>query len=373
MSNPDDPAFARGLRLLEDGWLPQPDCLVTGEAARDLIAAGHGISFAGGRLACTAVRLHPPPGLASAPITLPITELCPPGQPQALGQLDRPSAGARPRFAGLDLGSPRLMGIVNVTPDSFSDGGAHFAADAAIAHGLALRDGGADILDVGGESTRPGAEPVPREEEVRRVVPVVRALADAGGALVSVDTRNAAVMRAAIDAGAHIVNDVSALEGDPDSLATVAESVASVVLMHMKGEPRTMQAAPRFVHAPSEVYDYLARRIDACTAAGIDVARIAVDPGIGFGKTIAHNLALLEALPMLHGLGCAVLLGVSRKGFLGRLGGGAAAADRASASIAAGLYGLSRGADILRVHDVAETAKAVAVWSGLHLRFSLDH
>ena len=373
MTNPDDPAFARGFRLLQDGWLPQPDGLVTGDAARDLIAAGRGRPFAGGRLAWTVVRLHPPPGLDAAAVTVPITELCQLGNPRTGGHLDRLSAGARPVFAGLDLGRPRLMGIVNVTPDSFSDGGAHFAADAAVAHALSLRDGGADILDVGGESTRPGAEPVPRDEEIRRVVPVVRALADAGGALVSVDTRNASVMRAAIDAGAHIVNDVSALEGDPDSLAAVADSAASVVLMHMQGEPRTMQAAPHYVHAPSEVYDYLARRIDACTAAGIDIGRIAVDPGIGFGKTIAHNLALLEALPMLHGLGCAVLLGVSRKGFLGRLGGGAAAADRVGASIAAGLYGLSRGADILRVHDVAETAKAVAVWSGLHLRFSLEH
>jgi len=369
MDRTDDPALARGFRLLEQGWLPQPDGLVSGPAAADLIEAGVALPLPGGRSAFTLCRLHPPPGVGATPVPMPITQMCSRARdllPAAFRVSERPA------FAGLDLRQPRLMGIVNVTPDSFSDGGRHFATEAAVAHGLSLRDGGADILDVGGESTRPGAEPVPVEEELRRVVPVVRALAAAGGARVSIDTRHAPVMRAAIAAGADIVNDVSALEHDPDSVAAVAESGVAVVLMHMQGEPRTMQASPRYIHAPTEVYDHLARRIDACTGAGIGRDRIAVDPGIGFGKTLDHNLALLDALPMLQGLGCAVLLGVSRKGFLGRLGGGAVAAERTGASIAAGLRGITCGADILRVHDVPETARALAVWSGLHLRFRVD-
>ena len=263
-------------------------------------------------------------------------------------------------FAGLDLSWPRIMGIVNVTPDSFSDGGEFFGSTAAIEHGLALQAEGADILDVGGESTRPGAEPVPVEEELRRVVPVVSALADAG-ALVSVDTRRAEVMRAALQAGARIVNDVTALTGDPDSLGIVAASDASVVLMHMQGEPRTMQKNPTYRHAPTEIFDFLGVRVAACHAAGIPKERIAVDPGIGFGKAVSHNLELLGSLPLFAGLGCAVLVGVSRKGFIGRIAGVKSAKDRPPGSLAAGMLALDRGASILRVHDVAATRQAMLV------------
>ncbi|RMD65096.1 MAG: dihydropteroate synthase, partial [Alphaproteobacteria bacterium] len=276
---------------------------------------------------------------------------------------------ARPPFAGLTLDRPRLMAIINVTPDSFSDGGDRFDPDRAIADGLAMREAGADILDVGGESTRPGAAPVAPEEELRRTIPVVRALAEAG-ALVSIDTRRARVMAAAIEAGARIVNDVTALAGDPDSLRVVAESGVSVVLMHMQGEPRTMQADPTYADAALDVYDALAARVAACREAGIEPARIAVDPGIGFGKTVAHNLEILRALALYHGLGCALLLGVSRKSFIARLAYDEPPKQRFPGSLAAALAGLARGVQILRVHDVAWTRQALAVWQTIETAVS---
>lgn len=269
-------------------------------------------------------------------------------------------------FAGLSLDRPRVMGIVNVTPDSFSDGGEAFRVDDAVARGLAMRDAGADILDVGGESTRPGAEPVSVDDELARVIPVVERLADAG-ALVSIDTRRAAVMRAAIAAGAGIVNDVTALAGDDASIAAVAgagEGV-SVVLMHMQGEPRTMQKNPTYVDAPVDIRDFLAGRIKACEAAGIARARIAVDPGIGFGKTLTHNLDILARMDVFHALGCAVVLGASRKSFIGTLSGEKAAGRRAAGSVAAALAARVRGVQIFRVHDVAETVQALAVWEAI--------
>ncbi len=267
-------------------------------------------------------------------------------------------------FAGLDLGRPQVMGVINVTPDSFSDGGDRFDSARAIADGLAMREAGAAILDVGGESTRPGAAPVPPEEELRRVVPVVAGLAKAG-ALVSIDTRRAVVMTAALDAGAQIINDVTALTGDSESLALAAERQVSVVLMHMQGEPRTMQREPHYDDAPLDVYDILAERVAACEAAGIPRARIAVDPGIGFGKNMAHNLRILDQLTVFHGLGCAIVLGLSRKSFIGRLAGGEGAKARLPGSLAGALAGAARGVQILRVHDVAETVQALAVWTAI--------
>ncbi|MFN4089014.1 MAG: dihydropteroate synthase [Alphaproteobacteria bacterium] len=362
ISSIEDPAAARGLPLRDADGRIQPDAIVWGDLARDLVAAGTARPLGGGPLAFCAVRLHPPAGEAGKVRSIPLVSF------SAEEERLAPFGAPRPPFAGLGLDAPRVMGIVNATPDSFSDGGLYATAEAAVAHGLALRAAGADILDVGGESTRPGATPVPVDEEIRRVVPVVAALAS-DGAIVSIDTRRAAVMRAAMAAGARIVNDVTALTGEADALDAVAAGGAAVVLMHMQGEPRTMQQAPAYLHAPTEVYDFLARRVEACVAAGIVTDRIAVDPGIGFGKTVAHNLALLDALPMLHGLGCAVLVGVSRKGFLGRVGGGDAAGDRLAASVAAALHGLDRGANIVRVHDVADTVKAFAAWRAFHLPF----
>ena len=255
---------------------------------------------------------------------------------------------------------PLVMGIVNVTPDSFSDGGRFADAGAAVAHGLALAAAGADILDVGGESTRPGAEPVPADEELRRVLPVVEALAGAGH-VVSIDTRKAAVARAAIAAGAAIVNDVSAGTHDPEMAQTVAGAGVPVVLMHTRGDPREMQRDPRYEDVVIEVRAWLEERIHVFTAAGVAAERIIVDPGIGFGKRVADNLALIRGLGALHGLGRPVMLGASRKSFIRALGGAEAAAGRLGGSLAAALAGWQAGVQIVRVHDVAETMEALTV------------
>ena len=252
------------------------------------------------------------------------------------------------------------MGVVNVTPDSFSDGGETPDAEAAIARGRAMIAAGADIIDVGGESTRPGAAPLDPTEEQSRIVPVIRALA-ADGAVVSADTRHAAVMAAAVAAGARIVNDVSALSAEPGSLVQAAQCGAHVILMHMKGDPRTMQDDPRYDDVVAEVAAYLAERIEACVRAGIPRAKIAIDPGIGFGKTVAHNVALIANLGRLKELGCPVVLGVSRKSFIGKLSRNEPPQERLAGSLAAALAGIARGADIVRVHDVAETRQALAV------------
>ena len=267
-------------------------------------------------------------------------------------------------FAGLSTQRPLLMGVVNVTPDSFSDGGDWFDSGAAAERGRALRAAGADIVDIGGESTRPGARAVDEAEERRRVLPAVAALAGEG-VPVSVDTRHAGVLRAALDAGARIANDVSALTADPATIGLVAASGASAVLVHMQGEPATMQAAPHYGDVVEEVLAFLAERVAACRAAGVGPERLAVDPGYGFGKTLAHNLALLRGLARFQALGCTVALGVSRKGSLGRLSGEADPKRRLPESLAAGLFALDRGVRLLRVHDVEETRRALAVWEAL--------
>lgn len=282
------------------------------------------------------------------------------------GLIDR-IATPVPSFAGIALARPCLMGVVNVTPDSFSDGGDAFDAGDAVSRGRALAEAGAAIIDVGGESTRPGSDAVSEAVELRRVESVVGALA-AAGHVVSIDTRRAVVMRAALAAGAKIVNDVTALTGDADSIDVVARSGAAVVLMHMQGEPKTMQAAPTYRFAPLDIYDYLADRIAVCEAAGITRDRIAIDPGIGFGKTLEHNLQILDMLGLFRGLGCAVLLGVSRKSFIAKLSGEGDAKSRLPGSIAAGLAGIARGVHILRVHDVAETLQALTVWQAIGAR-----
>ena len=279
---------------------------------------------------------------------------------QSLQQIDR---SCQP-FAGLSLDRPRLMGIINVTPDSFSDGGRWLSAEAAIAHGQALLAAGADILDVGGESTRPGATALSPDEEMARVLPVVKELA-AQGALVSIDSRHSAVMAAAIAAGARIVNDISALSGDGAALQTVADSDASVVLMHMQGDPQTMQSDPRYRCAPLDVYDYLAARLAVCRSAGLADHRLCIDPGIGFGKSLQHNLQILARLGLYRTLGVPVLLGVSRKRFIAGLSRGEDPDSRLAGSLAAALAGVRQGVQILRVHDVAETRQALAVWQAI--------
>ena len=252
------------------------------------------------------------------------------------------------------------MGVLNVTPDSFSDGGEWFDFEAAVEHGRGLIAEGAQLLDVGGESTRPGADPVSLEDELARVVPVVAALAGAGAQL-SVDTAKAEVARAALDAGATLVNDVTALRGDADMAALVAERGCDCCLMHMLGEPRTMQDDPRYDDVVAEVAAFLAQRAEAAMAAGVARERIMVDPGIGFGKTLAHNLQLLDRLDGIAALGFPVVLGTSRKSFLGRLTGREDPHERAVATAATSVLGLERGASIFRVHDVAATRDALLV------------
>ena len=275
------------------------------------------------------------------------------------------AAVPRTPVMGLVLDRPRIMGVVNVTPDSFSDGGRFRGPEEAVEHGLALARAGADLLDVGGESTRPGSDPTPSGEELDRVVPVIEGLLAAGCRVpVSVDTRKAEVMRAGLAAGARMVNDVSGLTHDPDAPAAAAEAEA-VCLMHARGDPKTMQENPVYDDVLLDVFDWLEARVAAAVAAGIPRERIIVDPGIGFGKTLAHNLALLRRLSLFQTLGCAVLLGVSRKGFIGRISGETEPERRAAGSVAAGLAGLAQGAQMVRVHDVAETVQAVRVWQAI--------
>ena len=271
---------------------------------------------------------------------------------------------ARAAFAGLSMDRPRIMGVINVTPDSFSDGGERFEASKAVSDGLAMIEAGAELLDVGGESTRPGAQPVTVEEELGRVIPVVEGLAGRGAAI-TIDTCHARVMAAALAAGADAVNDVTALAGDAESLGVVAEAGVPVILMHMQGEPRSMQADPSYDDAALDVFDVLAERVAACEAAGIPRARIAVDPGIGFGKTVDHNVEILNRLALYHGCACPIVLGVSRKSFIGHLSGQTRPKERLSGSLAAALAGLARGVQILRVHDVAETRQAMEVWQAI--------
>ncbi len=283
-----------------------------------------------------------------------------------LDDLSSPRQGPRSE----PLSKPLIMGIVNATPDSFSDGGEHFDAAAAIAHGQRLAHAGADILDIGGESTRPGAAPVAPSIEAARVLPVLQGLSQLRASfpqlLLSVDTRHAAVMRAALAHGVDVINDVSALTGDPESLAVAARGNASVVLMHMQGEPRTMNLAPRYDDVALDVFDYLEARIAACQAAGIARARLIVDPGIGFGKRGPQNLAILRALALYHGFGCPILLGASRKALGSESEGRLPPKERMPTSLAAAQHGLNRGVQILRVHDVAETRRVADLWQRLH-------
>jgi dihydropteroate synthase len=264
----------------------------------------------------------------------------------------------------LALDRPRVLGIVNVTPDSFSDGGEHATFDAAVARGLRLAEEGADALDIGGESTRPGARDVPLDDEVRRVVPVIERLAEETSLPISVDTSKPEVMRAAVAAGAGLINDVHALrrEGALDAAAALG---VPVVLMHMLGEPRSMQDAPRYDDVVAEVHRFLAERIFAAEMAGIAKKNIVVDPGFGFGKTAAHNLLLLAQLERFTELGVPVLAGLSRKKTIGELTGRADPHDRLHGSVAAALIAAQRGAKLLRVHDVAATVDALKVWNAV--------
>jgi len=280
------------------------------------------------------------------------------------GSVDPVPASPPTFWAGLTLDRPRVMGVLNVTPDSFSDGNVHLDPDTAIQAGLAMARAGADILDVGGESTRPGAAPTSPAEEQARVLPVIRALA-AAGIRISIDTRNAATMEAALDAGAAIVNDVTALTHDPAAAPLVAARGCPVVLMHMRGDPATMNAHAVYTDVVREVANELASCIAAAERAGIARDAIAIDPGIGFAKLAPHSVELLRRLPELETLGRPILVGVSRKSFIGRIGGEPDPKRRLPGSLAAALFAVRQGAAILRVHDVAETVQALRIWQAL--------
>lgn len=326
--------------------------LLTGEAAAHAVGAGTAFPLAGGPVAFSMVEI--------------LGGEAPGSDSEYVSAAERPAAiaalGTAPApFAGLDLSRPVVMGVVNVTPDSFSDGGDFFDPARAIDRALKLAEEGAAIVDIGGESTRPGADPMPVSDEIARILPVIEA-AVAAGITVSVDTRRSRVMRAAIDAGARIVNDITALTDDPDALGVVAASDASVVLMHMQGRPETMQQAPSYRLASYDIFAWLSARVDACVAAGLPRGRIAVDPGIGFGKTDAHNMEILRRAGAFHGTGCAVAIGVSRKSFIGRIAGIENPKDRLPGTVAATMLALSRGVQIHRVHDVAAAVQAIAIW-----------
>uniref|UniRef100_UPI00404814F6 dihydropteroate synthase n=1 Tax=Yoonia sp. TaxID=2212373 RepID=UPI00404814F6 len=266
----------------------------------------------------------------------------------------------------LTMDRARIMGILNVTPDSFSDGGDHADLASATARALAMQADGAEIIDIGGESTRPGAVTVAKAAEISRTAPVIAAIRAQSAIAISIDTRKADVAKAAIAAGASMVNDVAAFSHDPALAQVTADAGLPVCLMHAQGDPATMQNDPRYDDVLLDVYDFLAARIAQAEAAGIARDAIVIDPGIGFGKTQDHNLTLLRNVSLFHALGCPILLGASRKRFIGTIGGGQDAKDRVAGSVAVALHGLSQGVQILRVHDTFATKQALALWSAIN-------
>ncbi len=267
-------------------------------------------------------------------------------------------------ICGIEVDRPRIMGVVNITPDSFSDGGENYNPEVAINTSLDMTNAGADIIDIGGVSTRPGSRPPSEEEEFARVIPVIKKLKE-HHIIVSIDTRRSSIMEAALEAGASIINDISALTADLKSLKFAAKCNAPIILMHMQGVPETMQESPHYDHVSIEIFDYLEARINTCIAAGISKDRLIIDPGVGFGKTVEHNVQLLRDLAIFHGLGCSILIGASRKSFIGSLSNSEQVDNRLSGSISAALHAVSLGAQIVRVHDVAETNQALKVWREL--------
>ena len=321
---------------------------------------GLALPLAGGPIAFTAVELiEGTPGNSKAYI-FSASALSEAGDPDLRSRLD---CVTRPRspFAGLDLSRPVLMGIVNVTPDSFSDGGLYDETEGAVAHAASLTNDGAAIVDIGGESTRPGSDTVAVQDELGRVLPVLGGL-EGTKAVISIDTRKAEVARAAAESGAKIFNDVSAFTYDEQSLPTAVEAGLDVVLMHAQGEPKTMQDHPSYDDVVLEVFDYLEGRIETCVAAGMQTARIAADPGLGFGKTLEHNLALFANVGLFHGLGVPLLIGASRKQFIRGFGQATDPKSREPGSHAAAIASAAQGAQLFRVHDVAGTNQALGVW-----------
>jgi dihydropteroate synthase len=348
---------------MEDALYLRPTGLLYGRAASAALRDGKAGALAGGHIAFASVH---------------ITVGNPSSQSSEIRNYDEISAsneGAiaaallritspRPAVAGLALTKIRIMGVVNVTPDSFSDGGLYNETDQAISHAAQLVSAGADIVDIGGESTRPGAETVDDDDECRRVLPVITGLRG-NRAKISIDTRKASVMAQAADAGADIINDVSALSHDPKSMSVAKQSNLPIVLMHAKADPKSMQNEAVYDDVLLEVFDYLAARIEACKNAGIERERLIADPGIGFGKHLEQNLQLCEGLSLFHALGVPLMVGVSRKSFIGTVTGEKDPREREAGSIAAALAGVAQGVQIVRVHDVKATVQAQAVWQAV--------
>ena len=341
----------------------RPMGLVFGEDARSLIAAGLAGALGGmGHIGFTLVQVIERDGSVRRDI-VPYTEV----SSHTLMSLH---VMPRPKFGGIDVSACRIMGIVNVTPDSFSDGGNLSSPEAAIAHGRLLSEEGADILDIGGESTRPGSDTLDDRDESIRVLPVIEGLL--GVQVVSADTRKATVMRAALEAGATIINDVSALTYDVASAGVIANANCPVILMHAQGEPKTMQLNPRYDDVVLDVYDGLLDRVQSAVAAGIALENICIDPGIGFGKSFAQNLQLMANLTVFHGLGLPLLVGLSRKGFVGAVTGEKPASVRVHGSVGGALQAAMNGAHILRVHDVKATRAALSMFTASNDPDSVD-
>jgi len=375
-SSPADPfrspTIAWGFDAFEPGDKPylRPAARLTGAAAEAALAAGQALPTGrpGEATALFEVLVRRPCDVDRRLVSAVMLRRWIADHPAAATGLSRRLdhlTQRRAPWAGLSLDRPLVMGIVNVTPDSFSDGGAFLVPDRAIEHGRALLAAGADLLDIGGESTRPGAMPVAPEIEAQRILPVIRGLA-AHGAVISVDTRHPTVMRAALAAGARIVNDVNALR-EPGALDLVGSGHVPVLLMHMQGEPATMQIAPAYESVVLDVFDFLEQRISEAMAAGLTRSDIMIDPGVGFGKSLADNLAIIAGIGLYRTTGCGVAAGVSRKSFIGAVTGESVPTARVPGSLAAALAAASAGTDLIRVHDVAETIQALRVIAALDI------
>ena len=359
LSVPDlnDPALV-GVGSSEGPVRLVPEGLVGGKTAAAVVLSGEGCWLAGGPTAFTRARLlwrtaEGAAGEASFGLeALRTSAERAGGGPNLDTALERLSA-TRPEIVSVTHKRPKIVGVLNVTPDSFSDGGKFDSTDDAIRHGVTMIEEGADLIDIGGESTRPGADPVSPEEQCRRILPVVEGLA--GRVPLSVDTQSATVMQKSLKAGAAIINDVSALSADPNALDVVATAGCPVVLMHSLRAPKTMQVAPHYRDVRLDIADYLDSRIRACISGGIMRDKIIIDPGIGFGQNDEHIALLIRDLAVLHGLGCPLMLGASRKGFIARVDRPGPAAGRIGGSVAAAILGLARGVQFLRVHDIAHT------------------
>ncbi len=342
----------------------RPLGIVGGADGDALIKAGFGLPLAGGRRAFTSLELIRRKSGGTSHRIIRVSDRAAMDRLVGKAQLEC-LIEPRDPILGIDGRVPCLMGVINATPDSFSDGGRFISAADAVSAGWAMQVAGACLIDIGGESTRPGADPVSEDEEAKRVLPIISGLTAAGVQPLSIDSRKANILRVAHEAGARLLNDISALTFDPASISVAVDTGAPIVLMHSKGEPKTMQRDPSYEDVLLDVYDFLEGRIAACEEAGIPRGRLILDPGIGFGKTVEHNLALLRGLSIFHGLGCLLLVGVSRKKFIATIEGNVGTSERLPGSLAAILTALGQGAQIFRVHDVAETRQALRVFESI--------